>query len=157
MIRPPPGWSWLCSGAPWCRPCCSPPSSGPASATEQISAPCGSSVWLSCLRKMEMMVSSSPPHSHLSSLTPSPKDYRGKRGLPWEKDLMALGVVLWVARWDSCYSLESATMRKFILEKALPLTCCLRTHWHPGKISATSFTVDTRVETMRTAAKPQQK
>lgn len=75
-----------------------------------------------------MMVSSSPPHSHPSSLTPSPKDYRGKRGLPWEKDLTALGVVLWVTRWDSCYSLESATMRKFILEKALPFTCCLRTH-----------------------------
>lgn len=80
MTRHPLGWSWLCSGAPWCRLCCSPLSSGPASATEQISAPSGSSVWLSCLRKMEMMVSPSPPLSHLFS-NPIPKRLQ-RRELP---------------------------------------------------------------------------
>lgn len=73
-----------------------------------------------------MMVRTSPRHSHLSSLTPSVKDYRGKRGLPCEKNVTAPGVVVWVAR--TCYSLGLATMRKYILEKALPLASCLRTH-----------------------------
>lgn len=46
-----------------------------------------------------MMVSPSPPYSHLSSVTPFPKYYSG---LPWERDIMALGEMLWAAVWDSC-------------------------------------------------------